>query len=92
MDGKNIEKLEGLVAGLIEELRRLKSENSDLRKDLSQWKSDLNKTAKEGSKLKKHLNRIIELEKENKRLASGQSQVREKVGSILDQLEKADFI
>lgn len=92
MDGKNIEKLEGLVAGLIEELRRLKSENSELRKDSSQRKSDLNKTAKEGSKLKKHLNRIIELEKENKRLKSGQSQVREKVGGILDQLEKADFI
>lgn len=92
MDGKNIEKLEGLVAGMIEELRRLKSENSELRKDLSQRKSDSSKTAKEGSKLKKHLNRIIELEKENKRLASGQSQVREKVGSILDQLEKADFI
>lgn len=92
MDGKNIEKLEGLVAGLIEELRRLKSENSDLRKDLSLRKLDLNKMGKEGGKLKKHLNRIIELEKENKRLASGQSQVREKVGSILDQLEKADFI
>ena len=92
MDGKNIEKLEGLVAGLIEELRRIKSENSDLRKDLGLRKLDLNKMGKEGGKLKKHLIRIIELEKENKRLASGQSQVREKVGSILDQLEKADFI
>ena len=92
MDGENIEKLEELVLVAVEELRRLKSENNSLKDDLSRHKSGADKTLKDGGKAKKQLDRIAKLEKENKRLESGQAQVRKKVGNILDELEKADFI
>ncbi len=92
MDGKNIGKLEKLIVLATKELRRLKSENKALREDLRRRKSDLNKTLKDGDKVKNQMGRIAKLEKENKRLESGQAQVRKKVGNILDELEKADFI
>jgi len=92
MDGKNIGKLEKLIVLATKELRWLKSENKALREDLRRRKSDLNKTLKDGDKSKNQMGRIAKLEKENKRLESGQAQVRKKVGNILDELEKADFI
>ncbi len=81
-----------MVVVAIEQLHQLKSENDALRKDLSRRKSDLDKTLKDSGKFEKQADRIVKLEKENKRLMSGQTQVRKKVGNILDQLEKADFI
>ena len=92
MDGENIEKLEEMVLVAVGELRRLKSENNSLKDDLRQYKSDLDKTLKAGGNAKKQLDRIAKLEKENKRLASGQAEVRKKVGNILDELEQAKFI
>ena len=92
MDGENIEKLEELFLVAVEELRRLKSENNSLKDDLSQHKSGVDKTLKDGGKAKKQLDRIAKLEKENKRLASKQAEVRKKVGNILDELEQAEFI
>ncbi len=92
MDGKNIKKLEELVVIAIEELQWLRSQNDALRQDLGRRKTDLDNTQKDSDKVKKKLKRITELEKENKRLKSGQALVRKKVGNILNQLEKADFI
>ncbi len=92
MEGKKIVKLEELVQVAVEELRRLKSENKALRDDLGRNKSDLDQTLKKRDMIKKQLDRIATLEKENKKLESGQAQVRKKVGKILDELEKAEFI
>ncbi len=92
MDGENIEKLVEMILLAVEELRRLKSENNSLKGDLRRYKSDLGKTLKDGGKTKKQSDRIAKLEKENKRLASGQAKVRKKVGNILDELEQAEFI
>ena len=92
MESNNIKKLEKLIALSIEKLRLLRSQNDALREDLNRRKTDFDSIQVGGEKLKKQLARITELEKENKRLVSDQSQVRKKVGNILNELEKADFM
>ncbi len=92
MDLKNLEKLEGLVASLAEELRRLKAENKTLLKDLEKQKKEVEKVFKDQEKSKKQLDLMARLEKDKKKLESGQSQVREKVENILEELEKIDFL
>lgn len=92
MNGDNIEKLEELVALAIEEIKWLRSQNDALREDLSRRKTDLDNLSENADQIKKQKARIVELEKENKRLVSGQTQVRKKVGNILNELEKADFM
>jgi predicted phage gp36 major capsid-like protein len=92
MNGDNIEKLEEVVAIAIKELKWLRSQNDALREDLSRRMTDLENLSTDEEQIKKQTARIAELEKENKRLASGQSKVRKKVGNILSELEKADFM
>jgi hypothetical protein len=92
MNGDNFEKLEELVALAIEEIKGLRSRNDALREDLSRRKTDLEHKSIDEDQLKKQKARIAELEKENKKLVSGQTQVRKKVGNILNELEKADFM
>jgi SMC interacting uncharacterized protein involved in chromosome segregation len=92
MNGDNFEKLEELVALAIEEIKGLRSQNDALREDLSRRKTDLEHKSIDEDQLKKQKARIAELEKENKKLVSGQTQVRKKVGNILNELEKADFM
>jgi len=92
MNSENFEKLEELVALAIEEIRWLRSQNDALREDLSRRMTDLENMSNDGDQLKNQKARTAELEKENKRLKSGQSKVRKKVDNILNELEKADFM
>ena len=92
MESNNIEKLEELIAFSIEKIRSLRSKNDALREDLNRRKTDLESVQVDGEKLKNLQARITELEKDNKKLVSDQSQVRKKVGNILNELEKADFM
>jgi regulator of replication initiation timing len=92
MNGKNIEKLKELVALAIEEIRRLRSQNDVLREDLNRRMTDLDSKSIDEDQLTKQKARIAKLEKENKRLELGQTKVRKKVGNILNELEKADFM
>ena len=92
MNGDNIQKLEEVVAIAVKEIKWLRSQNDALREDLSRRMTDLENLSTDEEQLKKQKARIAELEKENKRLESGQSKVRKKVGNILNELEKADFM
>jgi DNA repair exonuclease SbcCD ATPase subunit len=92
MDGNNIEKLEELIPLAIKEIRWLRSQNDALREDLNRRMTELDNQSSKGDQVKKLKSKITELEKENKRLETGQTKVRKKVGNILSELEKADFM
>ena len=92
MNSDNFEKLEELVALAIKDIKWLRSQNDALREDLSRRMTDLDNISISEEHLNKQKARISELEKENKRLESGQTQVRKKVGNILSELEKVDFM
>lgn len=92
MDLNNIEKLEELVATLVEELRRLKAENKTLQRNVEKYGKDLENALADSKKSGKQLDRLGKLEEAKKRLESDQSEVRGKVENILEELEKIDFL
>ena len=92
MNSDNFEKLEELIPIANEEINWLRSQNDALREDLSRRMTGLDNKSINKDQLKKLQARITELEKENKRLESGQTKVRKKVGNILSELGKSDFM
>ena len=83
-----MEQLEQVVLTLIEAFRRLKDENEKLTGQVKDYKRACESLEKEKEFIKEKLERISELEKENKNNEIDRKQVRQKVVDLLNRLEK----
>ena len=86
-----IEQLEQAVSTLIEAFRRLKDENEKLTGQVEDFKRACESLEKEKEFVKEKLERLSELEKENRNNENDRKQVRQKVVDLLNRLEKFEL-
>ena len=86
-----IEKLEQVVSTLIEAFRRLKDENEKLTGQVEDFKRACESLEKEKEFIKEKLERLSELEKENRNSEIDRKQIRHKVVDLLNRLEKFEL-
>ena len=86
-----MEQLEQLVSTLIEAFRRLKDENEKLAGQVEDFKRACESLEKEKEFIKEKLERLSELEKENRNNAIDRKLVRQKVVDLLNRLEKFEL-
>ena len=86
-----MEQLEQVVSTLIEEFRRLKDENEKLTGQVEDFKRASESLEKEKEFIKEKLERLSELEKENRNNEIDRKQVRQKVVDLLNRLEKFEL-
>ena len=86
-----MEQLEQLVSTLIETFRRLKDENEKLTRQVEDFKREFESLEKEKEFIKEKLERLSELEKENRNNEIDRKQVRQKVVDLLNRLEKFEL-
>ena len=83
-----IDKLEDLIPKLVEETRQLREDNQFLQKELKTFRSDLERSEKNGANLQGKIERLGELENVQKRLEKDQSKIRSTVKNLLAGIEK----
>ena len=86
-----MEQLEQVVSTLIEEFRRLKDENEKLTGEVEDFKRAYELMEKEKEFIKEKLERLSELEKENRNNEIDRQQIRQKVIDLLNRLEKFEL-
>jgi len=86
-----MEQLEASVSTLLEAYRRLKDENEKLTVQVEGLTREGESLAKEKEFIREKLERLSELESENKNNEVCRKQVREKVVHLLEKLEKFDL-
>ena len=86
-----MEQLEQVVSTLIEEFRRLKDENEKLTGQVEDFKRVCESLEQEKEFIKEKLERLSELEKENRNNEVGRKQIRQKVVDLLNRLEKFEL-
>ena len=86
-----MEELEQVVLTLIEAFRRLKDENEKLTRQVKDFKQACESLEKEKEFFKEKLERLSELEKENRNNEIDRKQVRQKVVDLLNKLEKFEL-
>ena len=86
-----MEQLEQLVSTLIEASRRLKDENEKLTGQVEDFKGLCESLEKEKELVKEKLERLSELEEENRNNEIDRKQVRQKVVDLLNRLEKFEL-
>ena len=86
-----MEQLEQLVSTLIEAFCRLKDENEKLTGQVEDFKRACESLEKEKEFVKEKLERLSELEKENRNNEIDRKQVRQKVVDLLNRLEKFEL-
>ena len=86
-----MEQLEQAVLTLIEAFRRLKDENEKLTGQVEGFKRAYESLEKEKEFIKEKLERLSELEKENRNNEIDRKQVRQKVVDLLNRLEKFEL-
>ncbi len=83
-----IDKLEDLIPKLVEQTRQLREDNQHLQKELKAFRSDLERSEKNGANLRGKIERLGELENVQKRLEKNQSKIRSTVKNLLAGIEK----
>jgi chromosome segregation ATPase len=83
-----IDKLEDLIPKLVEQTRQLREDNQHLQKELKAFRSDLERSEKNGANLRGKIERLGELENVQKRLEKDQSKIRSTVKNLLAGIEK----
>ena len=86
-----MEQLEQVVSTLVEAFRRLKNENEKLIGQLEDFKRACESLEKEKEFFKEKLERLAELEKDNRNNEIDRKQVRQKVVDLLNRLEKFEL-
>ena len=86
-----MEHLQQLVSTLIEAFRRLKDENEKLKGQVESFRQEFESLEKEKEFIKEKLERLSELEKENRNNEIDRKQVRQKVVDLLNRLEKFEL-
>ena len=87
----SMEQLEQAVLTLIEAFRRLKDENEKLTTQVEGFKRECDSLEKEKEFIKEKLERLSELEIENRNNENDQKQIRQKVVDLLSSLEKLEL-
>ncbi len=83
-----IDKLEELIPKLVEQTRQLREDNQRLQKELKTFRSDLERSKKNGANLQGKIERLGELENVQKRLEKDQTKIRSTVKNLLAGIEK----
>ena len=83
-----IDKLEELIPKLVDETRQLREDNQHLQKELKAFRSDLERSEKNGANLRGKIERLGELENVQKRLEKDQGKIRSTVKNLLAGIEK----
>ncbi len=83
-----IDKLEDLIPKLVEQTRQLREDNQHLQKELKAFRSDLERSEKNGANLRGKIERLGELENVQKRLEKDQGKIRSTVKNLLAGIEK----
>ena len=83
-----IDKLEDLIPKLGEQTRQLREDNQHLQKELKAFRSDLERSEKNGANLRGKIERLGELENVQKRLEKDQGKIRSTVKNLLAGIEK----
>ena len=86
-----MEQLEQVVSTLIEAFRQLKDENEKLTGEVEGFKRACESLEKENKFIKEKLERLSELENENKNNEIDRKQIRQKVADLLNRLEKFEL-
>ena len=86
-----MEQLEQVVLTLIEAFRRLKDENEKLTGQVEDFKRVCESLEQEKEFIREKLERLSELEKENRNNEVGRKQIRQKVVDLLNRLEKFEL-
>ena len=86
-----VEQLEQLISTLIEAFRLLKDENEKLTRQVEDFKRACESLKKEKEFIKEKLERLSELENENKNNEIDRKQIRQKVVDLLNRLEKFEL-
>ena len=86
-----MEQLEQAVSTLIEAFRRLKDENEKLTGQVEDFKRVCQSLEKEEEFIREKLERISELEKENRNNEIDRKEVRKKVVDLINRLEKFEL-
>ena len=86
-----LEQLEQVVSTLIGAFRRLKDENEKLTEQVEDFKRACESLEKEKEFIRDKLERLAELEKENKNNEIDRKQVRQKVVDLLNKIEKFEL-
>ena len=86
-----MEQLEQVVSTLIEEFRRLKDENEKLTGQVEDFKRVCESLEQEKEFIREKLERLSELEKENRNNEVDRKQIRQKVVDLLNRLEKFEL-
>jgi hypothetical protein len=82
-----IDKLEELIPRLVEETRQLREDNQRLHKELKMFRSDLERSEKNGVVLQGKVERLAELESVQKQMEKDQSKIRSTVKDLLAGIE-----
>ena len=83
-----IDKLGEIIPKLVDETRQLQEDNQHLQKELKAFRSDLERSEKNGANLRGKIERLGELENVQKRLEKDQSKIRSTVKNLLAGIEK----
>ena len=86
-----MEQLEQVVSTLVEAFRRLKNENEKLIGQVEDFKRACESLEKEKEFFKEKLERLAELEKDNRNNEIDRKRVRQKVVDLLNRLEKFEL-
>ncbi len=87
-----IEKLEELVASVVEGLNSLHTENIRLGQRVQELEKQKETALKENEKGKDSLEKLKQLEASHRKLEKDRSAVRLKVQNVLQKIEKMDFV
>ena len=82
-----IDKLEELIPRLVEETRQLREDNQRLHQELKTFRSDLERSEKNGVVLQGKVERLAELESVRKEMEKDQSKIRSTVKDLLAGIE-----
>ena len=82
-----IDKLEELIPRLVEETRQLREDNQRLHKELKTFRTDLERSEKNGVALQGKVERLAELESLQKQMEKDQSKIRSTVENLLTGIE-----
>ena len=91
MSLKNLKKLEGMLSGLLEDVRDLRAENLRLKEERSRADEKLGAISSNDKKYREKTERLAILERSFHKMETGKANASHKIQTMLAELDKIDL-